>query len=110
MWISISIIILIQITLWDFSIYESSFVLLPWSIIYEDTNSSHDFINQVLTKAEDMASSGDNPPIGTFFAAVEEDIGIDSELKFYICRDIWGIKFLSGWSKAQILEWFDRKL
>ena len=104
------IIILIQITLWDFSIYESSFVLLPWSNIYADKNSSHDFINQVLTKAENMASSGDNPPTANaFYAAVEEDIGINSDLKSFICRDIWWIKFREGLSKAQILEWY-RKL
>ena len=110
MWISISIIILIQITLWDFSIYESSFVLLPWGNIYADTNSSHDFINQVLTKAENMASSGDNPSWSTFVAAIKKDIGINSDLKLSICNDIWWIKFSEGLSKAQILEWFDRKL
>ena len=109
-WISISIIILIQITLWDFSIYESSYVLLPWGTIYENTNSAHDFINQVLTKAEDMASSGANPSRNTFVAAIEEDIGIDSHWKFYICRNIWRIKFRRGLSKAQIFEFFNRIL
>ena len=108
MWISISIIILIQITLWDFSIYESSFILLPWGIIYADTNSPRDYINQVLTKAESMASSGENPPLATFLAAVEEDIGINSHIRYSICHDIWRIKFRRNFSKAQILEWFDR--
>ena len=108
MWISISIIILIQITLWDFSIYESSFVLLPWGNIYADTNSPYDFINQILTKAEDMASSGQNPPIETFMATIKEDIGIDNGFKYLICRDIWWIKFHRGLSKAQILERFDQ--
>ena len=106
-WISISIIILIQITLWDFSIYESSYVLLPWGTIYKNTNSAHDFINQVLTKAEDMASSGANPSHNTFVAAIEEDIRIDSHWKFGICHDIWWIKFGGGLSKAQILEYFN---
>ena len=108
MWIGVSIIILIQITLWDFSIYESSFILLPWGIIYADTNSPRDFINQVLTKAESMASSGQNPPCDTFLAAVEEDIGINSDFKYHICHDIWRIKFRRNFSKAQILEWFGR--
>ena len=110
MWIGISIIILIQITLWDFSIYESSSVLLPWGNIYADTNSPHNFVNQVLTKAEDMASSGQNPPRATFLAAIEEDIGIDSEFKLNIlniCDEIWYLKFRRGLSKAQILERFD---
>ena len=106
MWIGISIIILIQITLWDFSIYESSSVLLPWGNIYADTNSPHNFVNQVLTKAEDMASSGQNPPRATFLAAIEEDIRIDSEFKLNICDKIWHIKFRRGFSKAQIFEWF----
>ena len=107
MWISVSIIILIQITLWDFSIYESS-SLLPWGIIYADTNSPCDYANQVLTKAEGMASSGQNPPLATFLGAVEEDIGINSDSKYYICTHIWRIKFRHGLSKAQILELFDR--
>ena len=108
MWIGISIIILIQIILWDFSIYESNSLLLPWGIIYADTNSPRDFINQVLTKAESMASSGENPSRNTFLVAVEEDIGIDQYWKLHIARNIWGIKFFDGSSKAQILEWFDR--
>ena len=107
MWIGVSIIILIQITLWDFSIYESN-LLLPWGIIYADTNSPRDYINQVLTKAESMASSGENPPLATFLAAVEEDIGINSHIRYSICHDIWRIKFRRNFSKAQILEWFDR--
>ena len=107
-WIGISIIILIQITLWDFSIYESSFILLPWGTIYADTNSPRDFINQVLTKAESMASSGENPPLATFLAAVEEDIGTNSHIRYSICHDIWRIKFRRNFSKAQILEWFGR--
>ena len=109
MWISISIIILIQITLWDFSIYQSSFVLLPWGTIYIDTNSLRDYINKVLTKAESMASSGQNPSRDTFLAAIEEDMGSDQRgIKFRICRGIWYIKFREDCSKAQILEWFDR--
>ena len=106
MWIGISIIILIQITLWDFSIYESSSVLLPWGIIYQDTNSLHYFVNQISTKAEDMASSGANPSQDTFLAAIEEDIGT-SFPKFRICQNIWRIKFRQGLSKAQIIAWFD---
>ena len=106
-WIGISIIILIQITLWDFSIYESSFILLPWGIIYADTNSPRDFINQVLTKAESMASSGQNPPCDTFLAAVEEDMRIDRAWKLHIAQNIWWIKFRDGSSKAQILESFE---
>ena len=107
MWIGVSIIILIQITLWDFSIYESN-LLLPWGTIYADTNSPRDYINQVLTKAESMASSGENPPLATFLAAVEEDIGINSHIRYSICHDIWRIKFRRNFSKAQILEWFGR--
>ena len=107
MWIGVSIIILIQITLWDFSIYESS-SLLPYGIIYADTNSSRDYINQVLTKAESMASAGENPPLATFLAAVEEDIGINSDFEDHICLDIWRIKFCRNYSKAGILKWFDR--
>ena len=109
-WIGISIIILIQITLWDFSIYESSFVLLPWGTIYADTDSPRDFINQALTKAENMASSGENPSRKTFLAAIEEEYEIDDRLKFHICQDIWYKKFCLGLSKAQILEYFDRIL
>ena len=106
MWIGISIIILIQITLWDFSIYQSSSVLLPWGIIYQDTNSVHYFVNKISTKAEDMASSGANPSQDTFLAAIDEDIGMSSP-KYFICRDIWRIKFRQGLSKAQIIAWFD---
>ena len=106
MWIGVSIIILIQITLWDFSIYESN-LLLPWGTIYADTNSPRDYINQVLTKAESMASSGENPPLATFLAAVEEDMRIDRAWKTHIARKIWWIKFRDGSSKAQILESFE---
>ena len=117
MWIGIFIIVLIQTTLGDFLTYEASFVLLPSGIIYdslyEDTNSYKDFVNKVATQADHMASStsGGNPPSReTFFATIQENLQLDSDIKILICEDIYTIKFIHNKSKAQIIEWFEKRL
>ena len=65
------------------------FCIIALGTIYIDTNSLRDYINKVLTKAESMASSGQNPSRDTFLAAIEEDMGSDQRgIKFRICHDI----------------------